>query len=65
MCWRQIAQATVWPDGIIVEPPFGQDRSGVGERAEQRLVQQLVTQTAVEALDKRVLLRFAGLPGAM
>jgi hypothetical protein len=31
----------------------------MSERAEQRLVQQLVTQTAIEALDKRVLLRFA------
>jgi hypothetical protein len=31
----------------------------MGERAEQRLVQQLVAQTAVEALDERVLLRFA------
>src|SRR5215472_9526400 len=31
----------------------------MGERAEQRLVEQLITQTAIEALDKRVLLRFA------
>jgi hypothetical protein len=59
MDWRQIAQATVWPDGVVVELPFGQDHSGMGERAEQRLVQQLVTQTAIEALDKGVLLRFA------
>ena len=31
----------------------------MGERAEQRLVQQLVAQTAIETLDKGVLLRFA------
>src|SRR5262249_40754132 len=59
MGWRQIARAAVRPDGIIVEPPFGQDRSGMGERAEERLVQQLVMQTAIEALDKCLLLRFA------
>jgi hypothetical protein len=59
MGWRQIAQTTVWPDGVVVEPPFGQDHSGMGERAEQRLVQQLVAQTAIETLDKGVLLRFA------
>ena len=31
----------------------------MGERAEQRLVQQLVAQTVIETLDKGVLLRFA------
>jgi hypothetical protein len=35
---RQIAQATVRPDGVVVAPPFGQDGSGMGERTEQRLV---------------------------
>ena len=47
------------PNGVVVEPPFGQHRSGMGERAEQCLIQQLVAQTAIEALDKGVLLRFA------
>jgi len=60
MGWRQIAQATVRPNGVIVELRFGEARSGMGERAEQRLGQQLVTQTAIEALDKRVLLWLAG-----
>jgi hypothetical protein len=40
MGWWQTAQAAVWPNGVVVKPPFGQDRSGVGERAEQRLVEQ-------------------------
>ena len=47
------------PDGVVVEPPFGQRRPGMGERGEQGLVQQFVAQAAVEALDKSILLRLA------
>src|SRR5256886_4951032 len=57
---RQITETAVGPDGVVVEPPFGQSRSGMRERAEQRLVQQFVAQSAVEAFDERVLRRFAG-----
>ena len=57
---RQIGEAAVWPDGIVVEPPCGQRRPGMSERAEQSLVQQLVAQAAVETLDKGILLRLAG-----
>src|SRR5215469_14968706 len=59
MGWWQITQAAVRPNGVVVEPPCSQGHPGMGERAEQRLVQQLVAQTAVEALDERILLRFA------
>src|SRR5438477_12717096 len=57
---RQITETAVRPDGVVVEPPFGQSRSGMRERAEQRLVQQFVAQSAVEAFDERVLRRFGG-----
>jgi hypothetical protein len=56
--WRQLkrdgALAAGRQDAFDAKP-----RSSVGERAKQRLVQQLVSQTAVEALDRGVLRRFA------
>jgi hypothetical protein len=41
----------VWP----IRTPFSQDNPGVDDRAEQRLVKQLIPQAAVEALDKAIL----------
>ena len=47
------------PDGVVVDPPVRQGLAGMGERGEQGLVQALVAQPAVEALDEGVLLRLA------
>lgn len=47
------------PDGIVVRPQALDDRTGVGEVAEQVLVEAFVTEPAVEALDEPVLLRIA------
>ena len=55
---RQVADAAVWPDGVVVVPPGRQDRPGLGQRGEQGLVEQLVPQPAVEALNEGVLLGF-------
>src|SRR3546814_12405462 len=42
---------------VVVVAPEPQHRAGMAERHEQRLVEALVTQAAVEALDIAVLLR--------
>jgi len=48
------------PFFVVVTPPRFQHGTRVGQRAEQRLVEQLIAQPAVEALDEAVLLRLAG-----
>ena len=45
---------------VVVALPCLQHGTGVGQRPEQRLVEQLVAQPAVEALNEAVLLRLAG-----
>lgn len=44
---------------VVVPPPVLQHDAGVRQRSEEGLVQQLVAQTAVEALVVTVLLRLA------
>ncbi len=44
------------PLGVIVLAPSFEDGAGMRQRAEQGLVQQLVAQTTVKALDEGVLL---------
>src|ERR1700733_14069436 len=56
---RQIAERTVRPDGVVIVLPDRQGRARVGERGEDGLVEQLVTQSSVEAFDEGILLRFA------
>lgn len=48
------------PDGVVVVLPESKRFTRVVERAEQGLVQQLVPEPAVEALDEGVLGRLAG-----
>jgi hypothetical protein len=45
---------------IVIVLPRIQHRADLGQRGEQRLVQQLVAQAGVEALDEGVLGRLAG-----
>ena len=52
---REIAERAVWADVVVVVLPGSQHCAGLRERGEQRLVQQLVAQPAVEALDEGVL----------
>jgi len=56
---RQPAQFRVRPLLVVVPPPGPQHGAGVGQRAEQLLVELLVPDAAVEALDEAVLLRLA------
>ena len=46
--------------GVIVDPPRLDDGPGRRQAPEQMLVQALVAQAPVQALDKTVLLRLAG-----
>lgn len=46
-------------DGVVVGQPQCQGLAGMNERDEQGLVQQLIAQTPIEALDKGILLRLA------
>ena len=57
---RQIAEAAVRPDGVVVELPGVQRGASMGERAKQSLIQQLVPKAAVEAFYEGVLLWLAG-----
>jgi len=50
----------VWPTGVVVDALGREHNAGVGERAEQGLVQKLISQATVEALDEGIL---TGLPG--
>lgn len=49
-----VAEGGVGPYAVIVVSPGGQDGPGVVHRGEQRLVEALVAQPAVEALDEAV-----------
>jgi hypothetical protein len=57
--WRQIAERAVRPEGIVIILPDRQSLAHMGERREQCLVEQLVAQSAIEALDKGILLWLA------
>jgi hypothetical protein len=57
---RQIAERAVRPFGVVVAAPLLEGDASVSERGEQCLVQQLVAQPPVEALDEGVLGRLAG-----
>lgn len=56
---RRVAQRAVRPDGVVIQTPFAKNRLRAPERCKQRLVQQLVAQATVGALDKAVLLQLA------
>ena len=45
---------------VVVDGPGRDQIVGVGEVSEQRLVQELVAQAAVEAFDKGILDRLSG-----
>jgi hypothetical protein len=45
--------------GIVIVAPGFERGTGMRQRTEQRLVQELVAEPAIEALDERVLGRFA------
>lgn len=52
---RDAAATAVRSDLIVVPPPFADHLAGLGERGEPVLVQALVAELAVEALDVAVL----------
>ena len=59
-CQRQIADRTVWANGVVVSLLVRKQAVCMIKRREQRLVQKFVTQTAVEALNESILLRLSG-----
>ena len=48
------------PEGVVIVFPARKRLAGMIERGEDRLVEQVVTEPAVEALDEGVLRRLAG-----
>src|SRR3954453_534019 len=44
---------------VVIDPPAPESDPGLAQRREQRLVQQTVSQPAVETFDEAVLRRFA------
>jgi len=57
---RPVAERTVWPLRVVLDPPGFDDAAGVSETDEPVLVQTLVTKFPVEAFDVRILVRLAG-----
>jgi hypothetical protein len=51
-------EARVRSVGVVVDPPLFDDPAGLAEVSEHVLVETLVTQAAVEALDEAILHRF-------
>ncbi len=49
----------MWPVQIVVDAPFLDDLAGMAEAAEEVLVEALVPQPSIEALDQSVLHRLA------
>jgi hypothetical protein len=49
----------VWSSIVVVGPPAAKRGAGLGQGREQRLVQELIPQSTIEALDECVLHRFA------
>ena len=58
-CRGLVSKRQVWPDRVVVIAPEGQLSACILQAVEDLLVQQLVPQAAVEALDEGVLLRLA------
>ena len=57
--WREPVQARVWTLVVIVDPRLFNDPPSGSQAAKQMLVEALVSEPAVEALNEPVLLRFA------
>lgn len=53
--WWPIAQSAVWPHGVVVGDPFGDQIARVGDVAKQRLIQELVPHSTIEAFHEAVL----------
>ncbi len=58
--WGLPGEAGVGSFGVIVRAPGGESDAGMMQGREQGLVQQLIAQAAVEALDKGILGRLSG-----
>lgn len=58
--WDSTA-AAVWANLVVVAPPVGDDLPGLGQRGEPVLIEALVPELAVEAVDVAVLHGFARL----
>jgi hypothetical protein len=55
-----VAKRRVWPDRVVIVAPQGQLAPCIVQAVEYFLVQELVAQAPVEALDEGVLLRISG-----
>ncbi len=49
----------MWSECVVIDPPFFDDLSGLRQVGEEVLVEALVAQSAIEALDEAVLGRLA------
>lgn len=62
LVWCSSSQLSMWSHGVVVETPGLNGGLGIRKVEEPMLVQALVSEAPVEALDERVLY---GLPGSM
>jgi|GEM_PF-5024382 len=58
---RPVCERRVRSHTVVIHTPFSQHSTRLAKRREQRLIEALVAQSAIETLDERVLLGFAGL----
>lgn len=52
---RLPSELRVWSCVVVIDPPASERDAGLGQRGEQRLIQQFIPKPAVEALDEGVL----------
>ena len=58
--WRAVAQSTVWPDRVVVPPPFFDDDLSLLQGVEDLSIKQFVPEAGIEGLAVSVLPRRAG-----
>lgn len=58
--WCKSVQARVRSECVVVGPPFFDDPASLRQAGEEALIEALVAQPAIEALDEAVLRRLAG-----
>ena len=56
-----VIQRTVWPPLVVISAPGSDQDTDLGQTRKPMLIQTLVPESAIEALDERILGRFARL----
>ena len=56
-CWWLVSEGTVWPDRVVVNPPFFDDDFGFRQRVKDFTIEKFVPEPSIEALTIPILPR--------